>query len=174
MATYAAKQRLAADPGFLLSRVGAAARAGFKEVLAGWQVRPLQYVILLVLDSRGGASQQELCRAASIDSGNMVELLDGLEALGYASRARDPQDRRRYVVTITQRGRSALGELRQAIEEYNTRFLSPLTGPERQRLTSILRKLYATTAEGRPGTPYWQPEAPSAAAPADADRHRRR
>ena len=101
MQTQAAAQQLTADPGFLLSRVGAAVRAGFKEVLAGWGVRPLQYVILLVLDTGGGASQQELCAAAGIDSGNMVELLDGLEALGYARRARDPRDRRRYVVTMT-------------------------------------------------------------------------
>ena len=143
-------RQLAADPGFLLSRVGAAVRAGFKEVLAGWRIRPLQYLILVVLDSGGGASQQELCAAAGVDSGNMVELLDGLEALGYASRARDPGDRRRYVVTITQRGQSALGELRTAVEEYTAGFLSPLTEAERQRLARILGKLYVTSAGGRP------------------------
>lgn len=148
METQAAVQRLAADPGFLLSRVGAAVRAGFKEVLAGWGIRPQQYLILLALET-GGASQQQLCTATGIDSGNMVELLDGLEALGYARRARDPRDRRRYVVTMTRRGQSAMGELRQAIEEYNAGLLSPLTEPERQRLTSILGKLYATTAEGQ-------------------------
>jgi len=143
-------RQLTADPGFLLSRVGAAIRAGFKDVLAGWRVRPLQYLVLLVLDSGGGASQQELCAAAGVDSGNMVELLDGLEALGYASRARDPRDRRRYVVTITQEGRSALGELRRAVDEYTVGFLSPLTEAERQRLASILGKLYLTSAGGQP------------------------
>ena len=145
-----AMRQLTADPGFLLSRVGAAIRAGFKDVLAGWQVRPLQYLILLVLDGGGGASQQELCAAAGVDSGNMVELLDGLEALGYASRARDPRDRRRYVVTITQDGQSALGELRRAVEEYTAGFLSPLTEAERQRLAGILGKLYLTSAGGQP------------------------
>jgi MarR family transcriptional regulator, lower aerobic nicotinate degradation pathway regulator len=150
METQESKQQLTADPGFLLSRVGAAVQAGFKEVLAKWGVRPLQYVILLALDTGGGASQQELCAAAGIDSGNMVELLDGLEALGYASRARDSRDRRRYVVSMTPRGQSALAELRQAIKEYNAAVLSPLTEPERQRLTSILGKLYAATAEGQP------------------------
>lgn len=143
-------RQLTADPGFLLSRVGAAVRAGFKDVLAGWGIRPLQYMILVVLDAGGGASQRELCAAAGIDSGNMVELLDGLEALGYASRARDPRDRRRYVVTLTGRGQSALGELRQAVGEYTAGFLSPLTEAERQRLSGILGKLYATSAGGRP------------------------
>ena len=143
-------RQLTADPGFLLSRVGAAIRAGFKEVLAGWRIRPLQYLILMVLDTGGGASQQQLCATAGVDSGNMVELLDGLEALGYASRARDPGDRRRYVVTITERGQSALGELRQAVGEYTESFLSPLTEAERQQLGGILGKLYVTSAGGRP------------------------
>jgi DNA-binding MarR family transcriptional regulator len=159
MEKQAALRPLMADPGFLLSRVGAAVRAGFKEVLAVRGIRPLQYVILLVLNTGGGVSQQELCAAAGIDSGNMVELLDGLEALEYARRARDPRDRRRYVVTITRRGRSALEELRQAIEEYTNGFLSPLTKQERQQLVSSLAKLYATTAEGQPGTPHWEPRA---------------
>jgi hypothetical protein len=47
----------------------------------------------------------------------------------------------------------ALAELRQAVEEYDRRFLSPLTGPERQQLAIFLAKLYATTAEGRGEAP---------------------
>jgi DNA-binding MarR family transcriptional regulator len=150
-------RRPTADPGFLLSRVGAAVRAGFKDVLARWQIRPLQYLLLLILDSGRGASQQELCVAAGVDSGNMVELLDGLEALQYASRARDPRDRRRYVVTITPAGRSALVELRRAVAEYDARFFSPLSEHELRQLAGTLAKLYVTTAEGRPVDPAgWQ------------------
>jgi DNA-binding MarR family transcriptional regulator len=148
-----AMRQLAGDPGFLLSRVGAAVRAGFKDVLAGWGIRPLQYLILLVLDARSGVSQQELCAAAGIDSGNMVELLDGLEALQYAERARDPRDRRRYMVTLTAHGRSTLAELRPAIADYDRRFLSPLTEQELDQLTATLGKLYAATAEAQSGIP---------------------
>jgi MarR family transcriptional regulator, lower aerobic nicotinate degradation pathway regulator len=151
MEEQAPLRQLAADPAFLLSRVGAAVRAGFKDVLAGWGIRPLQYLILLVLDARGGASQQELCLAAGIDSGNMVELVDSLEALRYARRDRDPRDRRRYRVTITPSGQSALAELRQGVEEYNRRFLQPLTAQEQQQLAMTLGKLYVTTPEAQPG-----------------------
>jgi DNA-binding MarR family transcriptional regulator len=142
-------QQLTADPGFLLSRVGAAARAGFKDVLAGWGIRPQQYQVLLVLKDAAGASQQELCAAVGVDSGNMVELLDGLEQLEYARRSRDDRDRRRYVVTITPRGQAALKELRHAVAEYNERFLDPLGQEERQQLAATLGKLFAATAEGR-------------------------
>src|SRR5580704_12324481 len=109
MEEQAGMAQLMADPGFLLSRVGAAVRAGFKDVLAGWGIRPQQYLILLILDARGGTSQQELCTAARIDSGNMVELLDGLEALRYAQRARDPHDRRRQGTIRPGGPRKAMG-----------------------------------------------------------------
>jgi DNA-binding MarR family transcriptional regulator len=51
---------------------------------------------------------------------------------------------------MTPSGQSALAELRQAVEQYTAAFLSPLTKRERERLVSILGKLYVTTAEGRP------------------------
>ena len=165
METQPALRELMADPGFLLSRVGAAIRAGFKEVLAGWGIRPLQYLIMLILDTASGSSQQELCAAAGIDSGNMVDLLDGLEALGYAARARDPGDRRRYLVTITARGRTALGELRQAVAEYNRGVLSPLTEAERRLLAGTLGKLYAQAAGGQPPPPGREPPAGRAQEP---------
>jgi DNA-binding MarR family transcriptional regulator len=138
--------RLAADPGFLLSRVGAAIRDGFKDMLARWRIRPLQYLILLILQAQDGISQQELCAAAGVDSGNMVELLDGLEGLLYVERARDPGDRRRHIVTITTLGRSTAHELHKAVEEYNGRFLSPLTDSERDQLAIALGKLYVAQA----------------------------
>ena len=150
MEKQAPPRRLADDPGYLLSRVGAAARAGFKDVLVAWGIRPQQYQILLILDAAGGASQQELCAAARIDSGNMVELLDGLEGLGYARRARDHRDRRRYLVTVTPPGQAALAQLRQAVADYNERLLGPLSEEERRLLSAILAKLFATTDEGRP------------------------
>ncbi len=81
----------------------------------------------------------------------MVELLDGLEELGYARRARDPADRRRHVVTITPDGRSALAEMKRAVDAFDRQFLAPLDESERRGLVALLGKLYATTAEGRGG-----------------------
>ena len=140
------------DPGFLLSPEGGRRRArGFKD--GCWRARASApsstWILLIPRCPRRGSPQQELCTAARIDSGNMVELLDGLEALRYAQRARDPHDRRRYVVTITPAGRSALADLRQAVGEYNERVLSPLTGREQRQLAATLGKLFTTTAEGR-------------------------
>jgi DNA-binding MarR family transcriptional regulator len=140
---------LTGNAGYLLSRVGTAIQSGFKDVLSRWQLRPQQFAILTALRAAGSASQQELCQALGIDSGNMVELVDGLEALGYAQRRRDPRDRRRYLLAMTDEGEAAFAAMAKAVHEYDARFLEPLDQAEQAALTDALTKLYVTTPEGR-------------------------
>jgi DNA-binding MarR family transcriptional regulator len=140
---------LTGNAGLLLSRVGTAVQTGFKEVLGRWEIRPLHFAILTALSAAGSASQQELCRPLGIDSGNMVELVDALETRGYARRDRDPRDRRRYRVTITEPGQAAFAAMTKAVGDYTARFLEPLDQAEQMTLVAALAKLYATTAEGR-------------------------
>jgi DNA-binding MarR family transcriptional regulator len=156
MAAEPATSVLTGNAGFLLSRVGTAVQAGFKELLAGWRLRPQQYAILTMLRATGGASQQQLCQALGIDSGNMVELVDGLETLGYAQRQRDPRDRRRYLLALTEPGQRDLATITEAVADYNARFLRPLRPAEREALTRALTKLYAETPEGKRMPPYLQ------------------
>jgi DNA-binding MarR family transcriptional regulator len=143
--------RLTSNPGFLLSRIGTVVLEDFKGLLAGWRLRPQEFFVLMILHAGPtGTSQQQLCQASGFDSGNMVEFIDQLETLQYAERRRDPTDRRRYIVTITPAGRSALAKIVDAVEDYNNTFLQPLTRGERERMVRSLAKLYATTPEGRP------------------------
>jgi DNA-binding MarR family transcriptional regulator len=135
--------------GFLLSRVGTAVQTGFKEVLAGWGLRPLHYLLLLSVQGPERMSQRDLGRQLRIDSGNMVELIDRLEEAGYVTRVRDSQDRRRQFVTMTPAGRTALSAISAAVEAYDSTFFEPISARERVTLARILAKLYAATAEGR-------------------------
>ena len=153
MNTERVLEEMTAKPGFLLSRVGTAIQLGFKELLAGHGLRPLEFLILQLLGSGDGASQQQLCRAAGVDSGNMVEFVDTLERLGDATRTRDPADRRRYIVTITPTGRSRAAQIVRDLGAYDERFLSPLSDAERRRLVATLGKLYATIPEARERPP---------------------
>jgi DNA-binding MarR family transcriptional regulator len=143
------------NAGYLLSRVGAAVQAGFKDVISAWEIRPLHFLILIALSQTEGTSQQELCRITKVDSGNMVELIDTLERRGYAERRRDPRDRRRHLVVLTGDGRSAFTAMTEAVSRYNARFLAPLGHAEQAALISSLTKLFVTTPEGQgpPSTP---------------------
>ena len=140
---------LTGNAGFLLSRVGTAVQTGFKELLGSWEIRPQHFAILMAVAAAGEASQQELCQALGIDSGNMVEMVDALEALGYARRHRDPRDRRRYLIVMTAEGQAAFAAVTKAVTEYTERFLEPLSQAEQAGLVAALAKLYAATPEGR-------------------------
>ncbi|HEX3752615.1 MAG TPA: MarR family winged helix-turn-helix transcriptional regulator [Streptosporangiaceae bacterium] len=140
---------LTGSAGFLLSRVGTAVQAGFKELIGRWDIRPQQFAILRALSAAGEAFQQELCQVLGIDSGNMVELIDRLEARGYAQRRRDPRDRRRYLLAMTEEGQTAFAAMAKAVDEYDARILEPLDQGEQAALVAALGKLYATTPEGR-------------------------
>jgi DNA-binding MarR family transcriptional regulator len=124
-------------------------QAGFKELLGRWQLRPQQFAILITLSKVGEASQQELCQTLGIDSGNMVELVDTLETLGYARRRRDPRDRRRYLLAMTEPGQAAFAAMTEAVGDYTARFLEPLDQAEQTALVAALGKLFATTPEGQ-------------------------
>jgi DNA-binding MarR family transcriptional regulator len=140
---------LTGNAGFLLSRVGTAVQTGFKELLGSWEIRPQHFAILMAVAAAGEASQQELCLALGIDSGNMVEMVDTLEALGYARRHRDPSDRRRHLIAMTAEGQAAFAAVTKAVTDYTDRFLEPLSQAEQTDLVAALAKLYATTPEGR-------------------------
>jgi MarR family transcriptional regulator, lower aerobic nicotinate degradation pathway regulator len=142
---------LMTDPAFLLLVVGTAIRAGFAHELTRWQLRPLQYQILVILSCVGGLSQHELCQGLGITKGHLAGLIDGLRALGCVSRTRDGSGRRRYIVAITPRGLDTLAQARGAIEEYTGTFLAPLADLQASRLTAALRDLYATAVLESPG-----------------------
>jgi|SRR5580698_3091975 DNA-binding MarR family transcriptional regulator len=164
MTTETPGGQFAARPGYLLSRVGTAVQSGFKDVLAGWQLRPLHFMLLTGIQAGAGSSQQELCRALGIDSGNVVELLDRLEDLGYATRTRSAEDRRRQVVTMTAAGRAALAEIGRAVGAFEAGFFEPLSRKEQAELGRLLGRLYSATPEAH-GKGYLAPEAASRQGP---------
>lgn len=136
-------------PGFLLSRVGTAVQSGFKVELAESGIRPLHFMLLTSIQAGVGSSQQELCRALGIDSGNMVELVDKLEELGFAKRTRSLKDRRRQAVTITRAGRTVLAQITARVAAFEEAFFEPLTHDELIKLGELLARLYATTPEAQ-------------------------
>jgi DNA-binding MarR family transcriptional regulator len=99
--------------------------------------------LMLLSYLRGGAPalQQQLCEALWLDPNNCVLLLNDLEDLGYVERRRDPADRRRHVVDITDEGRTALERAERAQETIGDELLSALSDDERAALRSLLSRV---------------------------------
>src|SRR6478752_6247408 len=82
------------------------------EELLGMHMRHL--VALAYVRDHDNCPQQALADAFCMDANNVVLLLNELEELGYATRVRDPGDRRRHLVQLTSAGRAALASTEQA------------------------------------------------------------
>jgi DNA-binding MarR family transcriptional regulator len=69
-----------------------------------------------------------------------VLLLNELESRGFAYRRRDPADRRRHLVEITDEGLAAFESAERGIESVEDDVLYPLTNRERVELQELLVK----------------------------------
>ena len=86
-------------------------------------------------------SQKKVSEWIGMDPSDLVSVIDKLEKDGYVVRKRDPQDRRRQLLSLTAKGANMRKKLitvsREAIDET----LKPLTAKERETLRSILAKV---------------------------------
>jgi DNA-binding MarR family transcriptional regulator len=85
-------------------------------------------------------TQQQLTEGLCIDTNYCVMLLNDLEASGLVERRRDPADRRRHIVTMTEQGRKALHQAEAAQQTLEDDILGALSAEERSTLSHLLRK----------------------------------
>lgn len=108
------------------------------EELLGITLR--QLMLLSYLRWGAPALQQQLCEYLWLDPNNCVLLLNELEDRGYVERRRDPADRRRHVVDITDEGRAALERAERAQESLGDTMFAALSDEERASLRSLLSR----------------------------------
>jgi MarR family transcriptional regulator, temperature-dependent positive regulator of motility len=101
----------------------------------------LRQLMLLSYLRWGGASlQQQLCEYLWMDPNNCVLLLNELEERGFVERRRDPTDRRRHVVEVTDAGLRALEQAERAQESIGDQLFAGLSDEERATLRSLLSR----------------------------------
>ncbi|HET6867679.1 MAG TPA: MarR family winged helix-turn-helix transcriptional regulator [Solirubrobacteraceae bacterium] len=122
----------------MLMRLATAIKKRSTEELMGVKLR--QLMLLSYLNMGAPALQQQLCEALWLDPNNCVLLLNELEDLGYVERRRDPADRRRHVVELTEAGRTALERAEAAQESLGDELFAALSDEERATLRSLLAR----------------------------------
>jgi DNA-binding MarR family transcriptional regulator len=108
------------------------------EELLGMRLK--EFTMLAHLREHSPIPQQELSEMLCIDANNLVLLLNELELKEYALRRRDPSDRRRHLVEITDEGLRAFDSAEKGIESVEDDVLTTLTGKERAELQALLAK----------------------------------
>ncbi len=96
--------------------IGRAARGIRRQFVDGGEgLAFLELGILDRLERTGPASPGTLSENEGVTSPAIAETLRHLEQLGLVERSRDPHDRRRVAVSITEKGRRSLGERDAAV-----------------------------------------------------------
>jgi DNA-binding MarR family transcriptional regulator len=102
---------------------------------------PRDASLLATLQAQGPLSQQQLAAALGVNRTAMVKLIDRLEGRGLVERARNPDDRRAYLLLPTRAGTQTLAEMLPRMARADAELTEPLSPAEHERLNALLRAL---------------------------------
>jgi DNA-binding MarR family transcriptional regulator len=102
--------------------------------------RPPCLGVMAVVGKLGPVSQRAISDHLGLDASDVVGVLDVLEAAGMVERRRDPDDRRRHAVVLTEAGEQASRRLSVLRAEVEARVLSGLEPGERRQLAELLER----------------------------------
>jgi DNA-binding MarR family transcriptional regulator len=122
----------------LMSRLAKQFYSRSDENKLGMHLRHL--IALSYVRDHDACPQQDLADAFCMDANNVVLLLNELEELGYATRVRDPHDRRRHLVQMTKQGSTALARTERAQGALEDEILETLDPDERRTLRTLLMR----------------------------------
>jgi DNA-binding MarR family transcriptional regulator len=128
----------ATSEGLLLALLGQYAMRRLRETHTEHKLSPRQFHLLGLLHDRGPTGQRELATLMDIDRSALVLLLNPLESDGYVTRARDGDDRRRHVVSLTRSGKKQLDRAAQAQRDVEDELFAGLTSGQRDHLRELL------------------------------------
>jgi DNA-binding MarR family transcriptional regulator len=126
---------------FLLKRLGDAVRERVLPACIAAGINPYHNAVLVLLAEGARDTQAEIADALDFDRSQLVGILDELEEDGLIARKRDPNDRRRHVVTMTAAGRRAVAKRLAIMNRIEEEFLAPLDEKGRATLHELLLKL---------------------------------
>ncbi|HEU0189734.1 MAG TPA: MarR family winged helix-turn-helix transcriptional regulator [Mycobacterium sp.] len=126
---------------FLLAQLGHHAAELFAEQMAQVGITPPHAGILRAISAEPGRSQQALSAQLGLLPSRVVAYVDELEEHGYVERRRDPDDRRRHALYLTEAGRRLLGRISDLARQHERRLTGGLSAEQRGALRDLLQAI---------------------------------
>jgi DNA-binding MarR family transcriptional regulator len=137
----------------LLHRAGQCAGDVFQAEMVAGDLTPRQFAVLVAVSQDEGLSQTSLVRKTGIDRSTLADIVRRMLRKGLLQRQRTKDDARAYSVKLTEEGWKALQQAQPTVEVVDSRVLSVLPEPDRDRFIADLTKIVSALS---------QPEAASA------------
>lgn len=126
---------------FLIAQVGAHAASQFAERLAKLKLAPRHAGMLRILSSTPAITQQTLAGTLGMVPSRLVALVDDMEARGLIERRENADDRRRYALHLTEKGRSTLEKIGHVSREHSQALLASISEDEQRQLATLLQRI---------------------------------
>lgn len=102
---------------------------------------PGQELLLMRLWNRDHQPQGELVTALRIEASTVTKMLKRLEAQGFVTRHRPPDNQRIVIVSLSDKGRELQGEVERLWQELENAAVGGLSPSELRRTHEVLRRL---------------------------------
>lgn len=115
-------------------------RASEAHIFKKHQLTPTQFSVLETLYSKGDLRIQDLIDSILATSGNMTVVIRNMVRDGWITRETDPEDRRAYLVSITDAGRQKIEEALPDHIKNIQRLMQVFNSNEQAELQELLKK----------------------------------
>jgi DNA-binding MarR family transcriptional regulator len=131
-------------PGFTLERTAKRMKQFFQQTLAtaGADITIDQWVVLQVLNKEDGLSQFQIAQATYKDAPTITRIIDLLCHKGLTVRVKDPSDRRRFRIQLSDQGRAKIEEVLPIIQNARSKAWNGLDAQRMDQLMDSLNKVF--------------------------------
>jgi DNA-binding MarR family transcriptional regulator len=133
---------------YLVKQLESAIRARMDVALRPRRITVPQYTALTVLEQHDDMSAAQLARHTFVTAQAMDGVVAALQSAGLIVRHRDPENRRRLVISLTEQGRALLEDCRQDVDRIEAVAFAALTTEQRSRLGEWLGESRRALATG--------------------------
>ncbi|MEW6374421.1 MAG: MarR family transcriptional regulator [Thermodesulfobacteriota bacterium] len=105
---------------------------------SGIEVTPIQVMLLFFLQKNDGLSLTQISQGLMLENPTVTGLIDRLEKLGYVKRSDHPNDRRVYLVHITEKGKTVANKALPIVKRLNEQIKEGYSNEEIEAFKKIL------------------------------------
>ena len=123
---------------YAVKQVELAVRSHLDELLRPAGVTVNQYTALTVIQRGQAVTSAELARNSFVTNQSTADLVNSLERQALIKRSRDPDDRRRVLISLSRQGMAVVTEHSERVQALEQRMVASLTTPQVRALRRAL------------------------------------